>query len=42
MRYGSLLEYRFGVTRYEQMVVANECADLSMLDGHLEPGYTKI
>ena len=38
----TLLEYRFGVTRYEQMVVANECADLSMLDGHLEPGYTKI
>lgn len=27
----TLLEYRFGVTRYEQMVVANECADLSML-----------
>lgn len=38
----TLLEYRFGVTRYEQMVVANECADLTVPDGRLEPGYTKI
>ena len=42
LRPQTLLEYRFGVTRYEQMVVANECADLSVPDGRLEPGLTKI
>lgn len=38
----SLLEHRYGLTRYTELLTANEYADLVLVGGHLEKGYTKI
>ena len=38
----TILEYRFGVTRYTEVVVANEYASLEEDGEPLEPGYTKL
>ncbi len=38
----TLLEHRFGIVRYEQLLTANEYADLTTEGGRLETGMTKI
>lgn len=38
----SVLEHRFGVIRYQQVVTANEYADLDNADAPLEEGMTKL
>ena len=37
-----MLEHRFGVVRYQQVVTANEYADLDNADAPMEEGYTKL
>ena len=38
----SLLEHRYGLTCYTELLTANEYADLSLVGGRLEKGFTKI
>lgn len=36
------LEYRYGVVRYAELLVANEYASLTQTDGRLEAGYSQL
>lgn len=38
----TLLEYRYGVVRYAELLVANEYASLTETDGHLDAGYSQL
>jgi hypothetical protein len=38
----TVLENRYGVVRYEEVIEANEYADLTDADNHLDEGFTKI
>jgi hypothetical protein len=38
----TILENRYGVVRYEEFIEANEYADLTDPDSHLDAGFTKI
>ncbi len=38
----TLLEYRYGVVRYTELLIANEYADMTTTDGRLEEGYSQL
>ncbi len=38
----TLLEYRYGVVRYSELLVANEYASLTEADGRLDAGYSQL
>lgn len=38
----TLLEYRYGVVRYTELLIANEYADMTVTDGRLEEGYSQL
>ena len=38
----TLLEYRYGVVRYSELLIANEYANLTEADGRLDAGYSQL
>jgi hypothetical protein len=38
----TLMEYRYGVVMYTELLIANEYADMTTTDGRLEDGYSQL